>query len=300
MFSKFKEYDRFKLPEDMVRVTAGKGGEAILIFGSERTFLHDCGMAYCGDRLVKNIEFALAMRDRKKLDGVLVSHTHYDHIGALPYVKERWKDAVIYGAEKAKKVFQSEGARSLMKDLGTAARDLYRGGNEEIKIEGVAIDEVVQDGSKIFIGDEYFYVLETKGHTDCSLTYVLEDRGIMLASESTGVMERKDFVHAPILKSFDESIKSALKCKAYTPKILICPHFGVIPKHFTLEYFDLFIKSANMDRELVLDLKHKGLGFEEILKEYARVHWSQDREKEQPLEAFMINAGHIVNALLKA
>lgn len=300
MFGKFKDYDRFNLPEDLVRVTAGKGGEAILIFGSERTVLHDCGMAYCGDKLVRNIEFALAMRDRSKLDGILVSHTHYDHIGALPYVKKRWPDAVVYGAEKAKKVFESEGAKKLMKDLGTAARDLYKGSSEEILTEGIVIDEVVKEGSRIYIGDEYFNVLETKGHTDCSLTYVLEDRGIMFASESTGVMERRDFVHAPILKSFEESIKSALKCKEYGPKVLICPHFGVLPRHFTLDYFDLFIESANEDRRLVLDLKNRGLSFEDILKAYAETHWSEDRAKEQPLEAFMINSGHIVNALLKS
>ena len=32
-------------PKPLVRVTGGKGGEAVLIVGSEKTALHDCGMA---------------------------------------------------------------------------------------------------------------------------------------------------------------------------------------------------------------------------------------------------------------
>lgn len=68
-------------PKPLVRVTGGKGGEAVLIVGSEKTALHDCGMACFSEELISNIEKALQERP---LDYVLLSHTHYDHMGALP------------------------------------------------------------------------------------------------------------------------------------------------------------------------------------------------------------------------
>ena len=36
-FKNYPGHDRLELPEPLVRVTAGKGGEALLILGSEKT-----------------------------------------------------------------------------------------------------------------------------------------------------------------------------------------------------------------------------------------------------------------------
>ena len=64
----FAENDRRKFPYNMVNVTAGMGGDGVLVFGSEKTALMDCGMAYCGDKFVSNIKKALAEKGRKSVD----------------------------------------------------------------------------------------------------------------------------------------------------------------------------------------------------------------------------------------
>ncbi|MEG0157720.1 MAG: hypothetical protein RR661_08725, partial [Anaerovoracaceae bacterium] len=48
IFKDFEGYNRLDFPEGIVRVTAGFGGESLLILGEEKTALYDCGMAYCG------------------------------------------------------------------------------------------------------------------------------------------------------------------------------------------------------------------------------------------------------------
>ncbi len=296
----FENYDRFAFPKNIIRVTGGRGGEALLILGKEKTVLYDCGMAFCADKLIENIENALKKYERKNVDILVLSHTHYDHIGALPFVREKWKSIVVCGAEKAKRVFESDGAKKTISELSLTAARLYLGHSIDIPLSGMKIDKILRDGDKIFIGEnEYLLVLETKGHTDCSLTFVLEPEGIMFASETTGVLETRDSIHVPALKSLHQSIESAEKCKSVDPKIIICPHFGIIPQKMTESYFDLFIKNANELKEFIASRKKQNLSFEEILKEYEESVWTPERESEQPWEAFVINSENIVASILK-
>ncbi len=297
-FENFENYDHFAYPKDIVRVTAGSGGESLLVFGSEKTALYDCGMAYCHAQLIENISKALKERGRDGLDIVLLSHTHYDHVGALPYVIEKWPDVTVFAAAKAKSVFESKGAKATMKRLGEAARDEFSTFTDSISVENLRVDRIVKDGDQISIGQEYFAVLETPGHTSCSMTYVLEPAGIMFTSESTGVLRDAESVEISALKSHQDTIDSANKCKAYHAKQIICPHFGIIPKDFVDSYFDLYLQSAEEEKAFILSYARQGYSNEDILEEYEKKFWTAERSKSQPKAAFEENARPMIRHLV--
>lgn len=298
--SGFENYDRLAFPDRIIRVTAGRGGESFLIIGSEKAVFYDCGMAFCADKLIENIERALKESGKTKVDMMILSHTHYDHIGAITLFRAKWPDAVILGAEKAQRVFESEGARKTITELSQAASILYAGHDTVIPTKGMSLDRIITDGEEIHLGDgEYIEVIEAKGHTDCSLAFLLEPRGIMLASETTGVLQSPESIHVPCLKSYKASLETAKKCKVYHPKVIINPHFGVLPNHMTDTYFDFFIESAEELREFILDFSEQGMNFDEILKAYMDDVWTPEREAEQPWEAFVINSREIVKTILR-
>lgn len=290
IYVNFPGHDRFGYPDNFERVTGGYGGEAIMVFGSEKTAIYDCGMAYAHVTLMNNIEKALAKHGRDKIDIVLCSHTHYDHIGALPYILEKHPEAIVCASPKATKVFASAGARATMKRLGEAARDDFSHSTEEIKVDGFRVDRELHEGDRIYIGEEYFEVLEAKGHTDCSLVYVLQPASIMFASESTGVLRNRDLTHTAILKNFDQTIQSAEKCRAYGAKSIICPHYGMLPEGFSDEFFDLYIKTANEERDYIMKYYNEGLSPDEILEKHMEKYWSEARGRAQPKAAYIENA----------
>lgn len=282
------KFDSFNLPTPLVRVTGGRGGEAILILGSEKTGLYDCGMACFSDRLIENIHNVLD-EQKRTLDYIFLSHTHYDHIGALPYLLKEWPETKVCGGEKAVKVFASEGAKKTMVRLGNAAKEQF-GTDIEITAEGMRVDIVMKDGDSISLGREKVTAFVTKGHTDCSMSYMLDPQKILFASESTGVINGTGFMYPSILKSYDDAVESALKLKKLEVNDIIVPHYGVLEKGAKKTFFDDFIEAAKAERELIFEGIREGLSDEEILERHKAVYWSEARNVNQPYPAYKLNA----------
>lgn len=294
------DFDRFDFPADVCRVTAGNGGEALLITGSEKTALLDCGMAYCGRKMVSNLKERLKERGRKALDFVLLSHSHYDHMGALPYVKEAFPEAVVCASRHCSDILKRPNARKLIKELGTAARELYAPDDkEEILVEGLSVDRVLNDGDTVSLGKELITTLETKGHTDCSMSYGLEPCRLLFTSESTGMLERAEYVHTPILKDYNDSMVSMKKCMDYGAEYLCLPHFGMLPKSFNEKYWTMFDEACREKLEFVKEMKVRGLDENEMVDMYIEKYWDPALDQVQPVEAYIINSRAIIKAFLK-
>ena len=295
------EHDRFGFPEGVYRMTSMRGGETYLIAGSEKTALYDCGMAYCGPYTAANIKEKLNELGRDKLDYILLSHSHYDHMGALPYIKREFPEAIVVGSAKCARILSRPGAREAIGELGKTARELYTPGSSvEIITDGLQVDIVAGDGDVISLGEEQVRVLETKGHTDCSLTYAVEPMGLLICSESTGIIESITYVNTPILKSFDDSQISLAKCREYGAEYICLPHFGLLPKHMNEKYWQMFEDACREVIGFARDLEKKRQNIEEMTRSYYNKYWNPKFIKEQPVEAYMINAEATVKAALKA
>lgn len=298
----FGGHDRHKYPEGIFRVTGGHGGEGLLIAGREKTVLYDGGMACFKDNVIRNIYEVLDFlgRREKGLDYVILSHTHYDHLGVLPYIIEEWPDVKVCAAEKAVNVFKSSGAKRTMKELGQSAAKQYGYEGFDVKVDGMRVDVILHDGDRLMLAeDEWIECYLTKGHTDCSMTYLLMPSKIMLACESTGVLDGPDKMHTAVLKDFDETIRMAQVLREMDYDYLISPHFGIVPEWFNKEYFSLYIKTAKEERKLLMSGLERGLSEEQIADEHKVKYWSAERAKEHPYAAYRLNTEIMIRNFIK-
>ena len=90
---------------------------------------------------------------------ILLTHGHYDHIGAVELVKENYGCKVVAGKDELR----------VLTDPATNC-SMYCGGPIIIRP-----DEMVSDGESVTIGDMKFQVMLTPGHTEGSLCFIIED-----------------------------------------------------------------------------------------------------------------------------
>ena len=289
---------RFDFPEYIVRVTGGKGSENFLVFGNEKAALIDAGIAYSSDKLIANIKEALNARGMQDLDYIFLSHSHYDHVGGVPALVSEFPGVKVVAAEKTKKVFGSNGALSTIKRLSEDAARIYGVDGISFDTDLLRVDIIAKDGDDIDLGGRSLRIMETKGHTDCSQTFIILPERIMFTSESTGVF-RGEKVSSEIVKSYRDAVDSAKRCIAYKPSRIIVPHYGLVPEGETLQFFVGFLIDAELQRKMILGAFDKYHDVDKTREAFIDEYWKPEYEEHQPREAFLENARYLTYNILK-
>ena len=276
-------------------VTGGRGGNAFLLIGEEKTALIDCGMAYCASVLIQNCRKLLG---RRTLDYIFISHSHYDHIGAVPFLKQEWPELQLLGAEHAKYVLSRPNALKTIRTLSEQAAEIY--GSERLPFYEDAsfkVDRVIREGDQILLGGMDVKVIETPGHTQCSLTFLVNGN-ILFASESTGCLSRSGNVHAAFIRSYFEALNSIHICQKLQARYIISPHYGLLSEKETSVYWEKCLQSIQETHSFILKLARQGYNEEQILMCYEAAFRDEDNQREQPLAAFRLNAQAMIKRVV--
>ncbi len=279
------------------RIVPGQGGDCTLLLGSKQTAVIDTGMTWCSDRLVQLLEKEL---DGRNLDYIFLTHSHYDHAGGVPALKKRWPQAEVVASGYAKYVFGREGAQREMHRMAKVAADQYLGESEiseelagllDWPVERMQVDRVVTTGDRISLGDLTVKVLETPGHTRCSLSFYLEELKAIYHSESTGCYAPEGRIEPSVLTGFIDAIRSTELCQEQGAEVVISPHFGVVEGIDPHRYFNDAAREIWGLHEFVRVRVKAGISPEEILKHGIQEFWETRTisKAEHPLEAFSIN-----------
>ncbi|MBB2926061.1 MBL fold metallo-hydrolase [Paraburkholderia silvatlantica] len=107
------------------------------------------------DRLASRVESLGA-----RVDWLLETHVHADHLSAAPYLKERLGGKVAIGGEVTR-------VQGVFGKLFNAGPDL--------RTDGSQFDRLFADGDAFHVGDLEVRVMHTPGHTPACVTYVVSD-----------------------------------------------------------------------------------------------------------------------------
>jgi glyoxylase-like metal-dependent hydrolase (beta-lactamase superfamily II) len=180
-------------------------------------------------------QFSAMDFEPKKLKYLVISHSHFDHCGAVPYLKRKFPHIQILASAHSEKIFAKEKAinsiaaanKHIIDKLGLQSE--YERLN--LKFDGIRVDRVVTEKEIIDLGDDIeAHFLEVPGHTQCSIAaYVPKLKALFPADAVPPPTEDEEAVFFPGPQyDFGMYKQSMARLASLEVEILASEHYGVV------------------------------------------------------------------------
>lgn len=200
-----------------------KGEEAMIIGG---------GMTWTVPSLER--QFSAMDFDLEKIKYLVIPHSHFDHCGAVPYLKRRFPRMQILASAYSKEVFSREKVVNFIATANKERMEQLGLGNEyerlNLQFDGMQVDKVLAENDIIDLGDGIeAHFIETPGHTKCSLAVYVPRLKAMFPSDSAPFPTEDGNELSPPSPQYDFSLymESLRKLATYEVEICAFEHHGV-------------------------------------------------------------------------
>jgi len=247
--------------------------------------LIDTGTAFFGNKL----KDYLKSQNIEEIDYLLLTHSHYDHIGGVPVILKNFRVKNIFAHSYLKNVLKSEKAIRIINNLNKielSVLDPFL----NYEFEPFEITNEVRENDFLDFGKIKILFYETPGHTKDSVSYYMLPYKIIIPGEAIGVPNKDDsYILPQFLSSFETYIESINKIKNLDIEIVGLPHEHLIfGKENVKNYIENSLKSTYEYAQIIENAIVEYKNFDKIL-DYLTEEIHQKKNIRQPIHAFREN-----------
>jgi len=213
-----------KITEDLYML--GTPYMPMYLLDAEQPAIFDAGLAFLGHMYVDAVKEILEERHPTYC---FLTHSHFDHCGAVSVLKTHFPQIKVIATEKAKHVLGRPNAIKLIRNLTRAAQHSVNNIGIYLEqyddFEPFDVDMVVKGGDSLELSANLtLEVIETPGHTWDSLSYYIPQKQLLIPSEAVGVPDRPGTIVPSFLVDYQTYVDSMRKLAKLDLKILCIGH----------------------------------------------------------------------------
>lgn len=223
-----------------------------LLDGGDESMIISGGVNHIVPEVLRQFEeFGIKQEKIKKL---LILHAHFDHVGIVPFFKRCHPDLEIYASTRAWEILGMQKAidtinafgRSIMEKMGMAEACSAYDLNWRNDVSGTAVSE----RDRIVVGDRELQILETPGHSSCSISGYAPQLKTLFASDAGGIPYKATIITSgnSNFTQFQESLEKLnnLKCD-----YVCADHYGFVTGDEARNFISRAIELAQEHRATI-------------------------------------------------
>jgi glyoxylase-like metal-dependent hydrolase (beta-lactamase superfamily II) len=168
---------------------------------------------------------------------VVITHAHPDHVMGVPVFRQLFPNVTVLASARAAKTLAIEKAvaffckvdQALTASLQTAGSITSADQAQPPAEMKIAVDRTLKAGDRVTAGGARFAVLETPGHSDCSLSFHEPDRAILIISDVAGYyLPERNWWWPNYFTGYAASLDSMRRLAGLKAEVLCLSHNAVI------------------------------------------------------------------------
>ena len=263
-----------------------------IIKGRQKHLMIDAGINLIGPAYIASLEKIFG--DKNTLDYVFATHSHFDHLGAIPYLKRNIPHLQAGAFGRVGTLMKKKSVLDLMTYLSDLQKGFFQSivGNEDVHIAPVDFEFNLKEGDRFDLGGVTCEVYEVPGHTGDSLAFFIPEIRALFAGESYGIPEgdKDGSVQVEFLSSYDDYVSSLEKLISLQPKIIGMAHMWVFTDNDATDFLRRSLEATPKYRKLVETYLDAANGdIDSAVNSIARIEYDEKGTIKQPRESYIQN-----------
>ena len=225
-----------------------------ILEGRDGAILINGGMSFIlPDVLQQMMDFGI---EASKIRKILILHSHFDHVGIVPYFTRTYPGIEVYASAPAWKILAMPKAIEVINNFSRLSE-------KQIGLEGILNsynmewrDDItgitLAEGDTIDLGDIVLSILETPGHSNCSITAFEPETKILFASDAAGVAYQ-NFCFPSMNTNITQYLESLEKVKSLPVSYLCADHYGYITGEEAAQFIAVTIEEGHKWKAMLED-----------------------------------------------
>jgi glyoxylase-like metal-dependent hydrolase (beta-lactamase superfamily II) len=230
-----------------------------LLQGSKSSAIISGGMNYIIPEVLRQFrEFGI---DEENIAHIIILHTHFDHVGVIPFFKRRRPHLTVYASQKAGEVIANPKAIAVMNQYSNLVTKKVIGEKNDLALfDWMWRDDIggerLSEGQAIDLGDLNIKILETPGHSSCSISAYVPQLQALFPSDAAAI-PYKDEMLITANTNFTLYQQSLEKMAKLNVKILGADHYAHVIDAEAANYIRDSIAEAQACRNMLEDVLRK-------------------------------------------